>query len=257
MAYFLRGIRHMNKAILLAGGFGTRLQPATKFYNKHLLPIYSDRAVPMIYYPISTLVKSGITDILIISSREHCGAIIENLSDGQDFGASFTYKIQDLKHVSLGIASALKLAEGFVGDDSFAVILGDNVFEDTFTDVFEDFDRDYKTLASVFLKEVSDPHRFGVASIENGIVTIEEKPKQPKSNLAVTGLYLYTPHVFKVAQDLQLSDRGELEVSHINDHYCQNNKMKLNYVKGFWSDAGTPESLRKTQDFVTQSGFTI
>lgn len=240
------------KAVILSGGMGTRMLPATSVTNKHLLPLYSSAgAVPMLYYPIATLIKSCITDILVVSSREHCGKIIENLSDGFDFGANFTYKIQDTKHVELGIASALKLAEDFVNGDKFAVILGDNFFEDTFAAEFLKFDTS-NTGAAIFVKEVSDPQRFGILSTENGKNTIEEKPQKPKSNLAVTGLYCYTPHVFTIAKTLVKSKRGELEITDINNYYCQENNIDINNIKGFWSDMGTPESLMRTQDFLNR-----
>jgi glucose-1-phosphate thymidylyltransferase len=238
------------KAVILSGGLGTRMMPATSVANKHLLPLYSSQgAVPMIYYPIATLVKSGITDILVVSSREHCGKIIENLSDGHDFGANFTYKIQDIKHVELGIASALKLAEDFVNENKFAVILGDNYFENTFAQEFIKFEMGNKE-AAIFVKEVSDPHRFGILSSENGTNSIEEKPQNPKSNLAVTGLYCYSPHVFQIAKTLVKSKRGELEITDINNYYLNN--MDIHNIQGFWSDMGTPESLLRTQDFLSK-----
>jgi glucose-1-phosphate thymidylyltransferase len=239
------------KGVLLAGGFGTRLQPATKIYNKHLLPIYSQNgAVPMIYYPIKTLVNSGIEEILIISSREHCGNIIDNLSDGADFGADFSYKIQDSSHVQLGIASALKLAENFVGKSKFAMILGDNYFEDSFIKEFESFSiSDEK--CGLFLKEVSDVERFGCAIVKDGKISkIIEKPKNVESNWAVTGLYLYDSDVFSIAKNLVPSNRGELEITDINDHYCKINSANANFLKGFWSDMGTPMSVKKTQEFI-------
>lgn len=239
------------KGVLLAGGFGTRLQPATKIYNKHLLPIYSQNgAVPMIYYPIKTLVNSGIDEILIISSKEHCGNIIDNLSDGSDFDADFSYKIQDTSHVQLGIASALKLAENFVSDSSFAMILGDNYFEDSFSKEVESF-RTSADKCGLFLKEVADVERFGCAIVEDGKISkIIEKPKKVESNWAVTGLYLYTPDVFSIAKYLLPSNRGELEITDINDHYCRINSAKANFLKGFWSDMGTPMSVRKTEEFL-------
>lgn len=245
----------MIKAVILAGGLGSRLNPCTRVTNKHLLPIYSAQgAVPMLFYPISTLVKSGITDILIVSSREHCGHIIENLSDGAQFGASFTYRIQDTARVPMGIASALKLAEDFTGDSSFAVVLGDNFFENTFTEEFEHFYYEQTTAdAGIFVKEVPDPERFGVYT--DGVIV--EKPTNPKSNWAVTGLYLYTPHVYEIAATLQPSKRGELEVTDINNYYCQQNRIHVNYITGHWSDMGVPESMLRTHNFINQTGFRI
>lgn len=233
----------INKAVILAGGLGTRMLPATNNINKHLLPVYTDLgAIPMLYFPISTIVKSGIKEILIISSREHCGRIIENLGDGREFNADFTYKIQDVKYTSLGIASALKISQDFVGNKNFAVILGDNYFEDSFINEFNNFDNG----ASIFLKNVKNPRRFGVYSNNS----IEEKPKNPKSNMAVTGLYLYSSDVFGFVKKLKVSKRGELEITDVNNFYCKNNLIKVNKVKGFWSDMGTPESIDQTQRFL-------
>ena len=249
----------LSKAIILAGGVGSRMNPAALRTNKHLLPIYTDDgAYPMIYYPIHTLVESGLTEILVISSREHCGRIIETLSDGRYFGCNFSYKIQDTAHVHMGIASALKLAKGFTGDDKFAMILGDNFFEDTFANEIQQFyDSDAK--ACVFLKTVPDIQRFGCATVtENGIVTkIVEKPKEPESNWAVTGLYLYTPDVYNVADTLTLSSRKELEVTGINDHYCQQNTTQACFLKKYWSDMGTPSSLQRTEEYIRLSNFKL
>lgn len=241
----------MKKAIILAGGRGIRLRPSTFITNKHLLPIYSDEgAIPMIFYPITTLVKSGLRDILVISSKEHCGHIIDNLGDGNKFGANFTYKIQDINRVPLGIASALQLAEDFTNGERFAVILGDNFFEDSFAETIDSFTRrEHK--AEIFLKSVPDPERFGVYFDGH----IEEKPSHPRSNWAVTGLYLYTPDVYTVARSLELSHRGELEISDINQHYCQQGEMSVNYITGFWCDMGTPTSVRRTQKFIQQTGY--
>lgn len=243
----------MKKAVVLAGGSGTRLQPATFNINKHLLPLYShEGAVPMIYYPINTLIKSGIKEILIISSREHCGKIIENLGDGNKFNASFTYKIQDTNYVSMGIASALKLAEDFTGRSSFAVVLGDNFFENSFKEEFESFSRGGAD-ASIFLKEVENPNRFGVFH-EN---SIEEKPENPKSNLAVTGLYLYTNKVYQIVKNIKLSDRGELEITDVNNYFCQSKSMRINFIEGFWGDMGVPCSLKSVQDFINVNNFSL
>lgn len=257
------------RGVILAGGFGTRMAPSTRVTNKHLLPVYSPAgAVPMLFYPIQTLVKSGIQEILIISSREHCGHIIENLSDGYDFKADFTYKIQDTAHVELGIASALHLAKSFVYDETFAVILGDNYFEETFTEAFQDFAtldpecaRNYGfgtepfgwglcESAAIFVKEVDDPRRFGVLSTANGKTEIEEKPANPQSNLAVTGLYLYTPHVYEIIKTLKPSGRGELEITDINNFYLQRDKMEVHPLNGYWSDMGTPPSIRRVEEFL-------
>lgn len=242
------------KGVILAGGTGSRMKPATFVTNKHLLPIYTEQgAVPMIFYPINTLVSSGIEEILIISSRDHSGPIIHNLGDGYAFGARFTYKIQDVTRVELGIASALKLAHGFTGDEPFAVILGDNFYEDSFSEEMTFFKNSCPNEAKIFLKEVDDPERFGV--YHEG--EIEEKPKQPKSNMAVTGLYLYHPKVYEIAESLIPSKRGELEITDVNQHYCASKSMDVSFVKGFWSDMGTPQSIQRTQDFVMDKGYVI
>ena len=225
------------------------MKPATAVTNKHLLPIYSDQgAVPMIFYPIGTLVSSGIDEILIVSSREHSGSIIQNLGDGSEFGVDFTYKVQDPSRVGMGIASALRLSEGFTGDDNFAVILGDNFYEDCFKEHFLSFCSSGMS-SMLFVKRVEDPERFGVYFDGH----IEEKPSNPKSNMAVTGLYLYTKEVYKVAKTLSPSGRGELEISDVNDFYCRSARATVMEIHGFWSDMGTPQSARKTQAFLNGS----
>lgn len=242
------------RGIILAGGNGTRMKPATKITNKHLLPVYSDQgAVPMLFYPINTLVNSGIEDILIVSSKEHAGHIIQNLSDGHYFKANFTYKIQDVSRVNLGIASALKLAKNFTKDEPFAVILGDNFYEDNFIDEFTFFPESCPLSARIFIKEVEDPERFGVYF--DG--TIEEKPENPKSNMAVTGLYLYHSSVYEIAEKLKPSDRGELEISDVNQFYCSQNSIDVTKIKGFWSDMGTPQSIKRTQEFIEKNDYKI
>ena len=247
------------RGVILAGGYGTRMQPSTKVTNKHLLPVYSEQgAFPMLFYPIHTMVSSGIQDILIISSREHCGHIIENLSDGQEFGADFSFKIQDLQHVQLGIASALKLARNFTNNEKFAVCLGDNFFQDSFSDEVRNFEDVDAHKAAVFLKEVDDVRRFGCATVEaDRVVKIVEKPDYPESNLAVTGLYFYTPEVYDVADQLKPSARGELEITHINDHYCQEGTAVGYFLKGQWSDMGVPTSMIRVQEWIKENDFTI
>lgn len=222
------------------------MKPATAVTNKHLLPIYSrEGAVPMIFYPIRTLIASGAREILIVSSKEHSGPIIQNLGDGSGFGAEFTYKIQDPQSIGMGIASALKLAEGFTDRSAFAVILGDNFYEDTFAEEFSSFEASGRA-SKLFLKEVEDPERFGV--YHDG--RIEEKPDRPMSNMAVTGLYLYTPEVYDAMRYLKPSHRGELEISEVNNLYCIAGKSDMCKVKGFWSDMGTPASALRTQAFL-------
>lgn len=207
----------------------------------------------MIFYPINTLVSSGVEDILIISSREHSGPIIQNLSDGFSFGARFTYKIQDTNRVELGIASALKLARDFTWNEPFAVILGDNFFEDSFGMDFSSFWLDQSKGAQIFIKSVPDPERFGV--YHEG--SIEEKPEHPKSDMAVTGLYLYRPDVYHLADDLKPSRRNELEITDINQSICSSGSMSVSEVSGFWSDMGTPQSLARTQDFVSRTQYRL
>jgi glucose-1-phosphate thymidylyltransferase len=231
------------KGIILAGGHGTRLLPMTKVTNKHLLPVYDK---PMIFYPIQTLLNMGITNIMIVSGKGHAGHFLELLGSGKEFGAKFTYEIQE---EAGGIAQALGLAENFADKDSIVVILGDNIFEDNFKEEIKDF----VSGARIFLKKVSDAHRFGVAEIkEDKIAGIEEKPKKPKSNLAVTGLYVYDNRVFQTIKKLKPSGRGELEITDVNNFYIKNKEMKFSTVKGFWSDAGTIESLYRASTLVKE-----
>jgi len=222
------------KGIILAGGNGRRLEPITTVTNKHLLAVYNK---PMIYYPLQTLTGAGIKEILIISGKDHAGGFLRLLGSGKDFGCSFRYEVQE---EAGGIAQALGLAEEFVGDDNCAVILGDNIFEDNFA---EDV-RGFSGGARIFLKEVSDASRFGVATLrDDKVVEIEEKPAAPKSNLAVTGLYLYDSNVFEIIRTLKPSGRGEMEITDVNNHYIRDGLMKAHTVKGEWTDAGTFESL--------------
>lgn len=242
------------KGVILAGGSGTRMRPATAVTNKHLLPVYgSQGAIPMIFYPISTLVRSGAREILIISSKEHCGSIIQNLGDGFDFGARFSYRIQDVNRIEMGIASALKLAHDFTGSDPFAVVLGDNFFEDDFKREFEEFASARTDEAQIFIKPVEDPERFGV--YHDG--RIEEKPKHPKSNMAVTGLYLYQAGAYEMVERLVPSGRGELEITDINQEYCERSAMRVSHVNGFWGDMGTPDSIVRTQNFISENDYTV
>ncbi len=222
------------KGVILAGGTGSRLFPLTKVTNKHLLPVYDK---PMIYYPLQTLLDAGITEIMIVSGRGHAGHFLELLGSGEEWNAHFTYQIQEQAG---GIAQALGLAERWVEDDNVAVILGDNIFQDKI--------REYVTTftggAMIFLKEVPDAHRFGVAELDGDrIVSIEEKPKHPKSNYAVTGLYLYDSKVFSIIRQLKPSARGELEITDVNNAYVQEGMMKYTILKGFWTDAGTFDTL--------------
>jgi len=225
------------KGVILAGGLGTRLRPITNVTNKHLLPVYNK---PMIYYPLETLMKAGIKDILIVSGPEHAGHFLHLLGSGKEFGVSLSYELQDEPG---GIAQALGLAEDFSDTEPVAAILGDNIFEDDLSDVIKKF-MSSPSGGHIFLKEVTDPQRFGVAQVEGDkIVKIIEKPKKPTSNLAVTGLYLYDSEVFSVIKTLKPSGRGELEITDVNNAYVGQGKMTFTVVKGSWTDAGTFESL--------------
>jgi glucose-1-phosphate thymidylyltransferase len=233
------------KGIILAGGHGTRLQPLTFITNKHLLPVYDK---PMILYPLETLKRSGITEIMIVCGKEHAGHFMSFLGSGKEYGVKLSYALQN---GAGGIADALSLAEDFASEDKIAVILGDNIFEDDFSKDFNAFKE--RSGAMVFVKEVSDPHRFGVAEIANGaILGIEEKPKDPKSNLATVGLYLYNPDVFVKIRKLAPSARGELEITDVHNMYIQEGSLSYGVVNGFWSDAGTFDSLLKTTLWAAQ-----
>lgn len=227
----------ITKGVLLAGGTGSRLGSLCRVTNKHLLSIYNK---PMIFYPLQNLIDMGIRDILIVSGTEHCGHILQLLGSGKDLGVDISYRVQDKAG---GIAEALYLAKNFAYDSSVAVILGDNVFMNKFdSNVIANF----SSGCQLFLKEVSDPKRFGVAEVENDkIVCIQEKPSVPKSNLAVTGLYLYDANVFSCIEKLKYSARGELEITDVNNMYIQNNSAKYVLLDKEWTDAGTFESLYK------------
>ena len=226
------------KGIILAGGTGSRLYPLTKVTNKHLLPVYNK---PMIYYPLQTLLDAGIYDIMIVSGRGHAGHFLELLGSGTEFGAHFTYEIQD---EAGGIAQALNLAEDFADDDNVAVILGDNIFQDNIKEIVQSF----TSGGHIFLKKVSDAARFGVAEVDKDkgkIISIEEKPSVPKSDYATTGLYLYDNYVFDIIKTLKPSGRGELEITDVNNEYIRLGNMKYSVLEGGWSDAGTFDSLLK------------
>ncbi|KKG83650.1 sugar phosphate nucleotidyltransferase [Methanosarcina mazei] len=231
------------KGVILAGGTGSRLYPLTKVTNKHLLPVYNR---PMICYPIETLIAAGIKEILIVSGRGHAGHFLELLGSGTDLGVKFTYEIQEKAG---GIAQALGLAEDFVDGDNVTVILGDNIFQDNIMDDA----RDFKQGARVFLKEVLEAQRFGVAELEDGkVIDIEEKPAVPKTNFAVTGLYIYDSEVFEIIRTLKPSGRGELEITDVNNYYIKKKSMEYRILNGFWSDAGTYESLLRAGMLVRQ-----
>jgi glucose-1-phosphate thymidylyltransferase len=224
------------KGIVLAGGNGRRLEPITNITNKHLLAVYNK---PMIYYPLQKLIESGITDILIVSGKEHAGGFLKLLGSGKNLGCKLYYEVQE---EAGGIAQALYLAKDFVGDDKCTVILGDNIFEENFKEQVDDFIN--QKGARIFLKKVTDAERFGVAELKGDtVISIEEKPKKPKSDWAVTGLYMYDPSIFRVIKMLKPSARGELEITDANNVYLKNGELKAYFVKGEWTDAGTFESL--------------
>ncbi len=231
------------KGLILAGGKGTRLQPATFTINKHMVPILNR---PMILYPLETLKYAGITDIMIVTGGDHIGSIAEFLGDGSDYGVQLTYRVQ--KEAG-GIAQALSLAKDFVGSDSVAVILGDNIFDYTaFPATLPPSVG--STDAMLFLSLVPDASRFGVPELKDGkIVGIEEKPKEPKSNYAVTGFYIYPPNVFDIIPTLKPSARGELELTDVNNWYVTNGRCAHHIHTGFWSDAGTRNSLKEVIDW--------
>ncbi len=233
------------KGVILAGGLGTRLYPLTHVTNKHLLPVYNK---PMIFYPIETLVKAGIDQVLIVTSGPHVGHFLGILKNGKEFGLKhLEYAYQEKPDG--GIADALSLAESFADNDSLAVILGDNTTDADISDSVKSF----KEGALIFIKEVRDPKRFGVAVFNKNdpqkIIAIEEKPKEPKSKFAVTGLYFYDNEVFKIIKNLKPSQRGELEISDVNNEYIRKGKLRWAKLDGYWSDAGTFKSLYSASEY--------
>ncbi|MFA6524985.1 MAG: sugar phosphate nucleotidyltransferase [Patescibacteria group bacterium] len=235
------------KGIILAGGQATRLRPLTLVTNKHLLPVYDK---PMIYYPLLTLANAGIKDIMIISGKGHAGHFLELLRSGEEFGVRLSYGVQE---EAGGIAQALALCRDFADEDKIAVILGDNIFEDNVAKkAAQDFEQQEKG-AKIFLKEVPDPERFGVAEISGDkILGIEEKPKSPKSSMAVVGLYMYDNQVWKVIENLKPSGRGELEITDVNNYYINQGTMTYEVLSGLWTDAGTFDSLYRANKIVAE-----
>lgn len=234
----------MIKGIILAGGTGSRLFPLTKVTNKHLLPIGRE---PMIFHPIKKLLNAGVRDILIVTGTEHMGAVVQLLGSGEDFGGRFTYKVQDQAG---GIAQALGLAEDFVGHGRMAVILGDNIFQGSLTEEVDKFAKQ-ESGARILIKEVPDPKRYGVAELSGDkIVSIEEKPENPKSSYCVTGIYLYDNRVFNFIRNLKPSGRGELEITDVNNAYIKNNEMTYGILEGWWTDAGTFDSYAHANNLV-------
>ena len=237
------------KGIILSGGSGTRLRPMTRIINKSLLPVYDK---PIIYYPIQTLKQLGCEEIMIVSGRQHAGQIMSLLGAGfspdkqeglkSELDVALTYRVQEKPG---GIAQALGICRSFAGDDDIAVCLGDNIFEDEFDDV--EFDGG----AHIFLKPVPDPERFGIAEVSfNEVTNIEEKPSNPKSDLCVTGLYIYDKQVWDIIDNLKPSKRGELEITDVNNEYVKRHHMGYTKLDGFWCDAGTPDSLAQATQLI-------
>jgi len=237
------------KGVVLAGGTGSRLNPLTKVTNKHLLPVY-DR--PMVYYPIQTLVNAGIREILLVTGGKNAGDFLRLLGNGRDFGLKHLhYTYQEGEG---GIAEALGLAEDFADGNPICVVLGDNIIEMTIRSAVDAF-RQQKSGAKILLKEVSDAERFGVAEIRgNHVVGIEEKPRVPKSKYAVIGIYLYDSTVFDKIKRLKPSGRGELEITDVNNFYVQEGTLTYETLDGWWTDAGTFESLLRANTMVAESG---
>jgi glucose-1-phosphate thymidylyltransferase len=230
------------KGIILAGGSGTRLRPLTRVTSKQLLPVYNK---PMIFYPLETLLKAGIKDILIIVAPDHAGDFLKLLGSGKEFGCNFTYEIQDKAE---GLAQAFLIGENFLGSDDVTLILGDNLFEDDFSEAIATFEKGGR----VFAKKVHDPERFGVVEFDDQkkALSIEEKPESPKSEFAVTGLYIYDNSVVKKAKNLAPSPRGELEITDLNNLYLQEGTLDVAFVDGKWFDTGTFESLHEAINFI-------
>ncbi|MBI5412411.1 NTP transferase domain-containing protein [Candidatus Peregrinibacteria bacterium] len=232
------------KGIILAGGAGTRLHPITKVTSKQLLPVYNK---PMIFYPLETLIHAGIRDILIIVAPENAGDFVRLLGSGREWGARFTYEVQEKPE---GLAQAFVIAEKFIANDSVAMILGDNLFEDDFDEAVANF----RGGAHVFLKDIPDPQRFGIAEIDAqmNVLSIEEKPKAPKSKYAITGLYIYDHTVAQKAKQLTPSLRGELEIVDLHKVYLNEKTLKATILNGRWQDTGTFESLFEASRFARE-----
>ena len=237
------------KGVVLAGGTGSRLNPLTRVTNKHLLPVYDK---PMVNYPIQTLVNAGIHEILLVTGGKNAGDFLRLLGNGRDFGLKhLNYTYQEGEG---GIAEALALAEYFAGDGPICVVLGDNIIEKDICQAVESFKKQ-KEGAKILLKEVEDADRFGVAEIRGDrVVGIEEKPKKPKSNYAVVGIYLYDSTVFQKIRRLKPSGRGELEITDVNNFYIDEGKLTYEILDGWWTDAGTFESLLRANNLVAETG---
>ncbi|MBV8727793.1 MAG: NTP transferase domain-containing protein [Candidatus Eremiobacteraeota bacterium] len=235
------------KGIILAGGLGSRLRPLTKVTNKHLLPVYDK---PMIYYPLETLRKAGLDDIMIVTGGNSAGDFLRLLGNGRDFGLKDIY--YTYQEGEGGIADALKLCEHFAEDSRVVVILGDNILEEDISPYVQRF-CEQKSGARLLLKEVPDPERFGVPELNGDrILRIEEKPAEPKSRYAVTGVYMYDEHVFEIAQNLKPSARGELEITDVNNEYIRRDDLHYDILSGWWTDAGQFESLHLASNLVAK-----
>jgi len=232
------------RGIILSGGRATRLKPCTQVASKQLLPIYNR---PMIYYPLNTLIKAGIKEILIIVSPERAGDYLNLLGSGGKFGVKFTYEIQDEPR---GLAEAFIIGQNFIDQEDVVMILGDNIFEDDLTEEI----RKFKGGGKIFAKEVNDPERFGIVEFDTNhrAVSIEEKPKNPKSNFCVTGLYIYDNRVIEVAKNLKPSARGEIEITDVNNFYLKKGELQVAIVQGDWIDAGTFDSLLEAQNLAKE-----
>lgn len=237
------------KGVILAGGLGTRLYPLTKVTNKHLLPIFDK---PMIFYPINTLVRAGIDEIMVVTGGPHCGDFLGVLKNGNEL------KIKHLEYAYQenegGIAQALSLAEDFADGDSVTVILGDNTSDADISEAVKNFNGG----ALIFLKEVPDPHRFGIATFdpndESKILKITEKPKDPDSKMAVTGVYIYDAKVFSFINEINPSERGELEITDVNNKYVEKGELRWDELKGYWWDAGTFDTLLEANNYWAEKG---
>jgi len=239
------------KGLILAGGTGSRLFPLTKVTNKHLLPVGRK---PMIVHPIEKLKQAGIREIMIVTGVEHMDAVVGLLGSGREFGCEFTYRVQD---EAGGIAQAVGLARNFVHDSRVVVILGDNIFQDDISPYVAGFKKQ-KAGAKILLKEVRDPQRYGVAELRGGrVIGIEEKPRKPKSNMAVTGIYMYDHHVFDVIRTLKPSGRGELEITDVNNAYIRKGRLTYDLLKGWWTDAGTFESFKLANELMFAEEFKV
>jgi glucose-1-phosphate thymidylyltransferase len=240
------------KGIILAGGLGSRLRPLTKVTNKHLLPVYDK---PMIYYPLETLVRAGIRDIMIVTGGNSAGDFLRLLGNGREFGLKDIY--YTYQEGEGGIADALKLCEHFAEGQRIAVILGDNIIQDDITPFVKRFE-DQDSGARLLLKEVDDPERFGVAEIDGDrIVSIQEKPVLPRSRYAVTGIYMYDRRVFDFARKLKPSARGELEITDVNNAYLREGDLQFDVLDGWWTDAGQFESLYRATQLVAEARLKI